>query len=173
MNIYLVPLGVGGRLWLPLGRLWVPFRSIGMPFWLIWDALGLIWGPLGHIGVPWGRLGEPLGALGRLLGCLLGPLGPPWGALGCLGAPFGDPWDAYINKKLIFSNPPRLPTKSSLREHAAGVTGVTEAAEMVSRTVARTPPSTHAGGQDDGSYTNSLKLYIYIYIYSKYSTSHF
>ena len=29
--------------------------------------------------------------------------------------------------------------------------------EVVSRTVARTPPSTHAGGQDDGSYTNSLK----------------
>ena len=31
---------------------------------------------------------------------------------------------------------------------------------------ARTPPSTHAGGQDDGSYTNSLKLlYLYIVIY--------
>ena len=28
---------------------------------------------------------------------------------------------------------------------------------MVSKAVARTPPPTHAGGQDDGSYTNSLK----------------
>ena len=37
---------------------------------------------------------------------------------------------------------------------AAGATGVTG---MVSKTVARTPPPTRAGGQDDGSYTNSLK----------------
>ena len=29
--------------------------------------------------------------------------------------------------------------------------------EVVSRTVARSPPPTHAGGQDDGSYPNSLK----------------
>ena len=29
---------------------------------------------------------------------------------------------------------------------------------MVPRAAARTPPSTRAGGQDDGSYTNSLKL---------------
>ena len=32
-------------------------------------------------------------------------------------------------------------------------------AEVVSRTAARDPPPTRAGGQDDGSYTNSLKLY--------------
>ena len=31
-------------------------------------------------------------------------------------------------------------------------------AEMVSSTAARTLPNTRAGGQDDGSYTNSLKL---------------
>ena len=30
-------------------------------------------------------------------------------------------------------------------------------AEMASRTAARSPPHTRAGGQDDGSYTNSLK----------------
>ena len=29
---------------------------------------------------------------------------------------------------------------------------------MVARTAARSPPPTRAGGQDDGSYTNSLKL---------------
>ena len=29
--------------------------------------------------------------------------------------------------------------------------------EMVARTAARSPPPTRAGGQDDGSYTNSLK----------------
>ena len=29
---------------------------------------------------------------------------------------------------------------------------------------ARVPPATRAGGQDDGSSTNSLKIYIHIYI---------
>ena len=38
-----------------------------------------------------------------------------------------------------------------------GATGATGATEVVSKTAARTPPPTHAGGQDDGSYTNSLK----------------
>ena len=33
-------------------------------------------------------------------------------------------------------------------------------AEMASRTAARSPPPTRAGGQDDGSYTNSLKKYV-------------
>ena len=32
-----------------------------------------------------------------------------------------------------------------------------DSAEMVSSTAARTLPNTRAGGQDDGSYTNSLK----------------
>ncbi len=41
------------------------------------------------------------------------------------------------------------------------VTEVTEpggAGEVVSRPATRTPHPTRAGGQDDGSYTNSLKL---------------
>ena len=32
-----------------------------------------------------------------------------------------------------------------------------DSAETVSATAAPTPPTTRAGGQDDGSYTNSLK----------------
>ena len=32
-----------------------------------------------------------------------------------------------------------------------------ESAETVAATAAPTPPNTRAGGQDDGSYTNSLK----------------
>ena len=50
--------------------------------------------------------------------------------------------------------------RSAFLEHATEVTEVTEVTEdteVVSKTVARSPPSTHAGGQDDGSYTNSLK----------------
>ena len=47
-----------------------------------------------------------------------------------------------------------------LLEHTTGTTAATGAAgstEVVSRTAARSPPPTRAGGQDDGSYTNSLK----------------
>ena len=64
---------------------------------------------------------------------------------------------------LVFSQVRCLSTFSSLLELAAGpagatgATGATGEAEVVSRTVARTPPPTRAGGQDDGSYTNSLK----------------
>ena len=47
--------------------------------------------------------------------------------------------------------------RSAFLEHAAEVTEVTAVTEMVARMLARSPPSTHAGGQDDGSYTNSLK----------------
>ncbi len=45
-------------------------------------------------------------------------------------------------------------------ELAADATFATDAAEVVSRTAAPTPPSTRAGGQDDGSYTNSLKILV-------------
>ena len=47
----------------------------------------------------------------------------------------------------------KLPHRSAFLEFVA------EETEVVSETLARTPPPTHAGGQDDGSYTNSLKLY--------------
>ena len=38
------------------------------------------------------------------------------------------------------------------------VTEPTEPGEVVSRPATRTPHPTRTGGQDDGSYTNSLKL---------------
>ena len=43
-------------------------------------------------------------------------------------------------------------------EFVTDATGATGAAEVVARPAARTPHPTRAGGQDDGSYTNSLKL---------------
>ena len=49
----------------------------------------------------------------------------------------------------------RIAIRSAFLELATGATGATE---LVSKTVARTPPPTRAGGQDDGSYTNSLKI---------------
>ena len=54
----------------------------------------------------------------------------------------------------FWNNPP---SRFTLLEHATGAAGATEAPEVVSRTVPRSPPSTRAGGQDDGSYTNSIK----------------
>ena len=43
-------------------------------------------------------------------------------------------------------------------EFATGATGATGAIEVVQKWWLRPPLPTHAGGQDDGSYTNSLKL---------------
>ena len=43
-------------------------------------------------------------------------------------------------------------------EFVTGAGGAAGEREMASRTAARSPPPTRAGGQDDGSYTNSLKL---------------
>ena len=40
---------------------------------------------------------------------------------------------------------------------AMGAAGATGAAEVVSRMVARNPPPMHDDGQDDGTYTDSLK----------------
>ena len=48
--------------------------------------------------------------------------------------------------------------KMELVTFATDATDAADATEVVSRTAAPTPPSTRAGGQDDGSYTNSLKL---------------
>ena len=112
--------------------------------------MGSCVGPLegfeGSFGVRLGGFGGPLGGCGR-------PLGP-------VAPPTTSPCSLYTNEKLIFSFFRSLSTKSGLREHATAETGETGEAEVVSRTVARSPPSTHAGGQDDGSYTNSLKLLI-------------
>ena len=70
---------------------------------------------------------------------------PLWGPIGCQ-ARFGN---------LASSEVRSLRATSAFLEFAAGAAG---GAEVVSRTAARTPPPTRAGGQDDGSYTNSLKL---------------
>ena len=52
----------------------------------------------------------------------------------------------------------RIAVRSAFLELAAGATGDGGEAEVVSKPAPQTPPPTHAGGQDDGSYTNSLKL---------------
>ncbi len=131
-------------------------------------ALGPFAGPLAPFGCPWAPFGSLWGALGLPLapsGVALAPFGLPlgslWGALGSLWVPlarfgsFGCPWalfgssmftvcDACRQNQASWNTPPEP-------------TGATGAAEVVSRTAAGSPPPTRAGGQDDGSYTNSLK----------------
>ena len=89
-----------------------------------------------------------------------------WSRFGALWVPVGSLWAGLgsppSNLKLNVHRVRSLHIKSSLLEHptaAAGAVGATETGEVVSRTAARSPPPTRAGGQDDGSYTNSLKLW--------------
>ena len=51
----------------------------------------------------------------------------------------------------------KITIRSAFLALEAGETGETGEPEVVSKTAGRTPLPTHAGGQDDGSYTNSLK----------------
>ena len=60
-------------------------------------------------------------------------------------------------QKLVSDEVTRIAVRSAFLELAAGDTGATGEAEVVSKPAPQTPPPTHAGGQDDGSYTNSLK----------------
>ena len=61
---------------------------------------------------------------------------------------------------LASSEVTRIAARSAFLELGTGATGAAGAAEsgeVVARPAARTPHPTRAGGQDDGSYTNSLK----------------
>ncbi len=46
----------------------------------------------------------------------------------------------------------------TISNSSTGAAGAAGSGEVVARPAARTPYPTRAGGQDDGSYTNSLKL---------------
>ncbi len=120
--------------WPPLARLWAPFGSHCGTLSSLWPSFGLIW--------------PAFGVALALFGSLWDPFGPPW-------APLGFP---PSNLKLDVHRLRCLCTESSLLEHAAGAAGATGAPEVVPRTAALSPPPTRAGGQDDGSYTHSLKL---------------
>ena len=70
----------------------------------------------------------------------------PTGPYGALLGPWPDCWE------VASSEVTRIAIRSAFLELAVGstgATGATGAAGMVSKTVAQTPPSTRAGGQDD------------------------
>ena len=128
-----------------IGLLGVPFGAPWVSLGSLWDAIGLFLAVLGAafapFGVPWGALGLPLVALGGPCGCFP---------------------EILETGDLVSYEVTRIAVRSAFLELAAGAAGATGATEMVSKMVARTPPPTRAGGQDDGSYTNSLKLILYI-----------
>ena len=109
--------------------------------------MGSLWLPLGDAG---GGFGPPLGCLGA-------PLGSLWMPLGGLGVPCGCFPEILETGDLVSYKVKRIAIRSASLELATGATGAAGAAEMVSKTVARTPHPTRAGGQDDASYTSSLK----------------
>ena len=99
------------------------------------------------MGGPWGDPGEILGG--------------QWGSWGWL-LDFAENWTSFseqtcqnhcsvVQNQMSWNSPPG---SRGSRGNGGGPTAV------------ETPPSTRAGGQDDGSLTNSLKLYIYIYVYT-------
>ena len=96
-----------------------------------------------------------LGQIGAGLGQIGSQLDSTWTP----GDPTGPSWDPTGSRarfgNLASSQVRCLRIRSAFLELTAGTGGE---AEMASRTAARSPPPTRAGGQDDGSYTNSLKL---------------
>ena len=62
-----------------------------------------------------------------------------------------------FRREVASSQVPRIAARSPFLEFATGATGAAGAGEVVAGSAARTPHPTRAGGQDDGSYTNSLK----------------
>ena len=59
----------------------------------------------------------------------------------------------------------KITIRSAFLALEADQADLTDLAEVVSKTATRTPLPTHAGGQDDGSYTNSLKLILVCFLF--------
>ena len=136
------------------------WEKFGVP--ITGTVAGLARGAVGYriwtLGGPWGVPGGPWGTLG-------GPWGDPGGPWWVPGGSLGDPWSPIGSQArsgdLVSEDVCIFTARSAFLElamAATGETGETGEAEVVPKTVSQTPHPTHAGGQDDGSYTNSLKL---------------
>ena len=65
--------------------------------------------------------------------------------------------DFEVRREVASSQVMRIAARSAFLELVTEPSGPAEVAEVVSRPAARTPRPTRTGGQDDGSYRNSLK----------------
>ena len=171
-----LPLGVFGvpwacfgttldSFWLPLGRPWAPFRRPGALVGTLVcgsGAFGSLCLPLGaFIGCPW----APFVSLWDTFGALCLPLGCLWLPVAVLWAPFGLPWHPlgqlldFLENEIHFCEQMcqnHCKTQQdiafwNLPPEAAEAPEAPEAAEVVSASATQIPPSTRAGGQDDGS----------------------
>ena len=138
---FLYTLGCLDSCWLPLGCRWAPFGSL--------------WAALASSRPSFGSLLGPLAALGRHLGPIRVHLAFPWPPFGLPGAPWVPGLTLDFILRANVAQVPRLRTKSSLGEFASWSRGSRLNGVMK---CCSDPPSTRAGGQDDVSFTNSLKL---------------
>ena len=107
--------------------------------------------PLAVLGHPWDPIGTLLGRLWSPFGHLGTPLGSMWSALGPRG-PFGSPIERQARfGDLASAFVCKINGRSAFLALAMGANGETGETEVVSKTAARTPLPTHAGGQDDVS----------------------
>ena len=106
---------------------------------------------LGSFGIPWGRLGLPPGVI----------LQNWWRVVQnqtlCAKSD-GRLFKIKFQRDVVSSQVSRIAAISTFSKLATRAMGATGAGEVVAGSAARTPHPTRAGGQDDGSYTNSLKL---------------
>ena len=119
-----------------------------------------------------------VGPAGAPFGCLGPPLGSHWDAFGPTLVSFWSSWDTFgvhverLGPRGLFGRPiekqPRfgdlasvfvckITTRSLFWALEAGATGE---AEVVSKTLARTPLATHARGQDDVSLKRTPSNYV-------------
>ena len=76
--------------------------------------------------------------------------------------------DFEVRREVASSQVTRIVTRSAFLELEADATAATAATEVVSRSAARTPPSTRAGGQDDGSLNKLPQMIYYTILYTIY-----
>ena len=88
------------------------------------------------------------------------------GAGACTGAPRPSPspqpaHNTKVSREVASSQVMRIAARSAFLELVAEVTAAAVATEVVSRSAARTPPSTRTGGQDDGSLNKLPQIMLY------------
>ena len=140
-----------GALGFPLGTLWAPVVPFGVPLGSLWPAFGVPLAILGHMEPSWDSQRLPTIIDERGCNCTSKPM-----VLDERGEKTSKIIDIHyrqmcqihetVNKNTALWNLPAEPAESP------------ESPEVVSASAAQTLSSTRAGGQDDGSSTNSLKI---------------
>ena len=161
-----------------MGCDWSPWGPCGTPLgplWPRWHALGCLWYSLGRLGVLFrpltGSLGAAWGALGRLLmtfgrrlkvtwGAFWDPLGSLVGALGCFRCLGVLSWILMKIKDLVSEDVCMYAARSEFFGAHPRISRISRMSWKCDMARCMEPPFYTHKGQDDGSYTNSLKLLI-------------